>query len=196
VSRKHRIIETGAGILTVVGGKYTTYRAVAREVVDRLAPGKRSETHRRPLHGGEAGNWEKYQTGPGRSWIERFGAEPVRRLFQRYGSRLSEVLRLAEEDPELREPLDPSCPEIRAEAVHGVLREEVRYPGDFICRRTDLRFQNGNGRAAYDEVEAIIHKHAGPLNAVPLDLAAARERFHEELAWEDRLRQGPAVPAK
>lgn len=188
ISRKHRIVDSGDGIVTLVGGKYTTYRAIAAEVLNRLFPGTAATTHRRPLPGGEEGGWEKYRLEGGRPWIERFGEPLVERLFNRYGCRLGAVLGMVQEDPTLGEPLAAGYSEIRAEVVYGVLEEEVRYPADFLARRTDLRFEKGNGAAAYQEVERLIQKHAEPLGPLPPDLDPARERYLEELRWEDVLR--------
>jgi glycerol-3-phosphate dehydrogenase len=189
-SRHHRIVDSGHGVLTLVGGKFTNYRAIAQDVMNRILPGSGTRTHRRPLHGGEEGNWEAYLKRVGGSWVERFGEPAVRRLFSRYGSRLAEVLQLIEADSSLMEPIASPYPEIRAEVVHAVLRESVHYPADFICRRTDMRYEAGNGRGAYDEVEHLIRKYGDPLKAAPPDLSRARERFLEELQWEDQLRKG------
>ncbi len=193
VSRSHRMVNTGRGVLTVVGGKYTTYRAIAAEVIDRVAPGTVDrQTRTRPLHGGELGDWDAYRSGAG-ELVERHGEPLVHHLYHRYGSRLSEVLALVDGDASLGERLAPDRPEIRAEVVHGVLREEVHYPEDFISRRTDLRFARGNGRDAYDEVERLLVEHGRSIAAVPPDLDRARESFFAELEWEDGLRRGAPV---
>jgi len=189
VSRVHRLIETSPRMFTLVGGKYTTYRAIAKDVLDRVIPGKKSITHRRPLTGGEDGPWENYAKRNGRKWIAEFGEQLVNRLFHRYGTHLSHVLRLVQEKPELGEPLCASAPEIRAEVVHSVVEEEVCYPADFIERRTHLRFERGNGRDAYNAIEELIREHGTQLGRVPPDLDLARERFFDELSREDQLRQ-------
>jgi glycerol-3-phosphate dehydrogenase len=193
VSRRHRIVDGGRGVLTVVGGKYTTYRAVARQVLDRIAPGRPCLTHRRPLHGGEAGGWEAYRAGRGGQWCARFGDAQVRTLFSRYGARLEEVLRLIDGDPELGDAIGPGV--LRAEAVHAVLREAACYPADVIARRTDLRYSAGNGREGYAAVEEAIRRHGGAAGAIPADLDGAREAFFASLAWEDGLRGLTAAEA-
>ena len=194
VSRQHRIVDDGHGILTVVGGKYTNYRAVASTVVDHAAPGTpRSDTTCRPLHGGDGGDWERYRRAQASPYLDRFGEALVRHLFSRYGTKLSEVLALVDTDPALGEPLGGRSGgrggglDIRAEVVHSVRRESVVYPADFLCRRTDLRFSTGNGRDIYDEVERLIRATVGP-TGLPPDLEAARAAFFNELEWEDALR--------
>jgi glycerol-3-phosphate dehydrogenase len=187
-SRTHRIARDADGVLTLVGGKYTTYRAVAREVVDRLFPGSTCSTHRTPLPGGEGGPWSEFQKRIEPAAAAR-GMEEAERLFRRYGARLGDVLRLAERDPALGERLSPAMPELRAEAVHTILHELVVYPADFLARRTALRYGPGGGRDAYDAVEALIREHAP---VVPRDLDVARERYFADLAWEDTLRHAPS----
>ena len=186
VSRKHRIVEEAEGILTLFGGKYTTYRAVAREVLDRLFPGSGCSTHRVPLPGGEAGPWEEYRKGAVAE-IARHGEEEVARLFRRYGTRLVEVLRLAAGDPSLAEKISPAHLEIRAEVVHAARRELAVYPEDFLTRRTTMRFTAEGGRTAYDAVEALL---VSTLGFTPRGLGPARDRYMAELDWEERLRSG------
>jgi glycerol-3-phosphate dehydrogenase len=184
VSRAHRIVDDGNGVLSVFGGKFTTYRLVAKEVVDKLFPGSPCETHRRALPGGEGGPWGSFQQrlGPETSQL---GSTELERLFYRYGTRLHELLRLIQEDPSLGERLAPPYPELRAEVVYSAQQEFAFYPEDFLARRTTLRYSDDGGRAAYDAVESLLRAHAP---AVPPDLDEAREKYCAELDWEERLR--------
>ncbi|MBI4601228.1 MAG: glycerol-3-phosphate dehydrogenase/oxidase [Planctomycetes bacterium] len=186
VSRVHRIEERD-GVLSVFGGKYTTHRAVAEEVVGRAFPGTPCSTRSRPLPGGEARSWDELRRSRG-SELARLDPALGASLFARHGTRMLDVLRVAEEDPSLREALVPGEPVLRAEVVHAARRELAFYPEDFMARRTALRFSADRGRSAYDAVEALLREHAP---AVPPDLARARERYFAELDWEDRLRGAP-----
>jgi len=189
VSRVHRLTETGPGVFTLVGGKYTTYRAIAEQVVNRVAQGSKSKTRVRPLAGGECGHWKDYARRQGRSWIDEFGEELVHRLFHRYGSRLADVLELVRGDATLGKRLTDHGPEIRAEVVHSVLDEHVCYPADFIERRTEMRFERGNGREAYGAIEALIVEYGTHVKSPPQGFDQARERFFGDLDHEDRLRE-------
>lgn len=184
VSRVHKIVIDAEGVLSVFGGKYTTYRAVAEEVVDRIFPGTRSTTSRKPLPGGEAGTWPEYQRllQPA---LRKWPLAEIERLFYRYGARLGEVLLLADSHPELKERLSPAHAEIRAEVVHCIRNEFVVYPEDFLTRRTSLRYTLDGGRSAYDAVEQILRENTA---VVPPDLDVARRRYFEALGWEDSLR--------
>jgi len=184
VSRTHRILDSANGIVSVFGGKYTTYRSVAKEVLDRLYPGTLCTTHRLPLPGGESGPWEAFERSH-RAAVAQVGRSEAERLFQRYGARLTEVAALGREDPSLAEPISPGRPETLAEVVYSVVNEHVFYPEDFLARRTSLRFTADGGRSAYDAVEEAIRRHAA---VVPPDLEAARKRYFAALEWEERLR--------
>ncbi len=183
-SRRHRILDDGHGTITVAGGKYTTFRAVAEEVVDRLRAGSPCITTRTSFPGGERGPWDAYRAGEGRGWVERFGEETVHALFGRHGARLSRVLEPALQDPALAEPVAPGV--LRAEIRLSVREEWVTYPEDFLLRRTQLRFTPGGGREVYPIIEEEIRSAAGP--TAPRDLDAARERYFANLEDEDRLR--------
>jgi glycerol-3-phosphate dehydrogenase len=189
VSRKHRIIHDGPGVLSVVGGKYTTYRAIARQVVDEVFPGSPCTTHRTPLPGGEAGPWSSARAELGAE-IKRHGEDEIQRLFQRYGMRLRQVLKISAEDPSLAARLDPQTAEWRAEVVHALRHEFAAYPEDFLARRTHLRYSPGNGRPVYSAVEELVSQY-GQLSEPQLE--AARERYNEQCTVEDGLRCGPSM---
>lgn len=183
VSRRHRLTREDGEVYTLVGGKYTTYRAVACEVLDEVAGFQRTQSHTVPLPGAEEGDWDAHRRRLSPEEIARHGEEELRRLYRRYGCRWRAVLRLAE-DPRLAAPLVPGCPDLRAEVVHGIREELVTYPEDFLCRRSALRFLPVDRRAAYRAVESLIREHVRPL---PPDLDAAREEFEARLRHEETL---------
>jgi glycerol-3-phosphate dehydrogenase len=186
ISRKHRIVDEGSGILSVVGGRYTTCRLVAQHVGNRIFPGTRSGTDLRPFPGGAG--WTRDPRGESfQAEVDRYGLEVLEALFSRYGRRARRVLELADEDPTLGEPLVEGRPELRAEVVHAIRCELAVYPEDFLARRSTLRWTVDNGRSAYDAVEAIFRSE-GP--TLPPDLDRARQRYFDELEREDALRAG------
>jgi glycerol-3-phosphate dehydrogenase len=112
LSRRHAVIEDG-GVLTVVGGKLTTYRAMAQDVVDRLTDVP-CRTQRLPLVG----------AGPG-------GGPP--RLLRRYGA---EAAAVADVRPALLEPVAPGVPVCGAELLWGAQHELALNAADLADRRT------------------------------------------------------------
>lgn len=185
VSRVHRIVKE-ENVLSVFGGKYTTYRAVAKQVVDTLFPGTRCSTHRIPIPGGEGGNWQSFadKYGP---WSGNIEQAQVERLYSRYGTRALDILKRWQVDSELAQPITAGVSETRAEVVYGIESEFVAYPVDFLARRTTLRLQQDEWQSVYDAVESLIREHAP---VVPAGLSAARDRYFAARQWEEHLRAG------
>jgi len=149
VSREHRIVEAASGMITIAGGKLTTYRRMAREVVDRVArelheldgrpAPRRAPTDRVPLPGGEAADLEVLV----HSLQQRDVPEPqARHLVACYGSEAAAVRNLAERDRTLDEPILAGRPEVWAEVVYGVEREMAMRLADVLIRRLHLFYED------------------------------------------------------
>src|SRR2546425_838399 len=110
-SREHRIVESASGLLTIAGGKLTTYRVMARDVVDRVAArlhaldgrprAPRPPTDRMPLPGGEARDLEILV----KTAAARVPEATARHLERRYGSEAAAVLNLVDRDRALGQPI-------------------------------------------------------------------------------------------
>lgn len=128
VSRRHAVIEDpDTAALTVVGGKLTTYRRMAQDVVDRIAarPGVAAtpcRTHVLPVIGAQSPQ------------VRSPGVPAT--LTRRYGSEGAAVLALAEGRPELLEPIAAGVPVIGAEVVWAVRQEGALTLDDVLERRT------------------------------------------------------------
>jgi glycerol-3-phosphate dehydrogenase len=145
VSREHAILESGTGLVSIVGGKLTTYRKMAAEVVDVVAArlhaldGRpvpdRARTHREPLPGGETRHLEILIRA-----TETDGVAPptATHLVHTYGSETPAVMRIAQSEPMLAEPVVPEHPTIWAELVFAMRREMAITLGDILIRRTHL----------------------------------------------------------
>ena len=141
VSRKHALFDHAKregveGVLSVVGGKITAYRAIAEEVVDRvsarLAHDAQSRTADDPLPGARAAD---LAARPGDLTLDA----PTRaHLTSIYGGRARELLDLARSDPSLASPLCPHHHGIEAEIVHAVQTEWAQSLGDVLLRRNAL----------------------------------------------------------
>jgi glycerol-3-phosphate dehydrogenase len=129
LSRRHHVGVSETGVVTVTGGKLTTYREMAADTVDatmRFLPrssAKRSSTSRLRLLGA---------TGPASA------SAPLaeRHLVRRYGALVDEIRALVAFDATLAEPLVPGLPYLRAEAVYAVRNEMATTLDDVLLRRT------------------------------------------------------------
>jgi len=143
VSREHSLAWTVPGLLSVTGGKLTTYRAMAAEVMDavarRLRAGhRRAPTHRTRLPGGDMLSLED-ELALARATV---GAPDVaEHLVLAYGTRWRALWQLASIDRDLADRLVPELPYIAAELVWGVTEEMARTLGDLLIRRMHIAFE-------------------------------------------------------
>jgi glycerol-3-phosphate dehydrogenase len=174
ISRKAELYETSSGMVTITGGKLTTWRRMAKMAVDRLVEREARDapcrTHEIPL--GEA------TTAAELPVVEGVADDAYGPLADRYGHAAHDVLAIAAERGELAQPVVAGRPDLLAEAVHAARREQARTVGDVLLRRTRL------GLLAAREVIAD-------------DGAAARRvaaAMAPETGW-DEAAQGRAVDA-
>jgi glycerol-3-phosphate dehydrogenase len=145
LSRRHSVRVSDSGVITVTGGKLTTYRRMAADAVDRavdlLGTRRRSRTMRISLHGAEG--WD-------------VGGLP-RELTERYGSDATEVHALQRADPHLAEPIVEGLPYSKAEVVYAARAEMACTVDDVLSRRTRARLLARDDSAdAADEVAALL----------------------------------------
>jgi glycerol-3-phosphate dehydrogenase len=145
ISREHMVVTPVPGLVLVAGGKYTTYRVMAKDAVDAAAHllGGRvpdSITDRVPLVGAEGFETRSNQTLAlsRRSGIHRARIE---HLLGRFGDRIDEVLDLVEADPDLGRPVPGADDYVQAEVVYAVTHEGARHLDDVLTRRTRISIE-------------------------------------------------------
>jgi glycerol-3-phosphate dehydrogenase len=191
ISRKAELYETSSGMITITGGKLTTWRRMAKMTVDRLVE---REAREAPCHTAEIplGQPVPVSDLPMVAGIE----DPVRvALAGRYGYGAHEVLALAAERPELALPIVPGLPDLAAEVVIAVRREQARSVGDVLLRRTRLgliaaRELLEEQRGVASSVGRVAALMAGELGWSEQRAVAEGERFHEEARQEGILGVG------
>ncbi len=151
-ARRETVFTRGpAGMLSVAGGKLTTYRRIALEVLERL----RVELG---LHRIDKRPWPL----PGASGLGSvpFPADldPAVRdhLLHLYGSRAPDVLAPARDDPSLLERLHPDGPDVAAQVLHAATHEWARTPDDILRRRTTLFYRGLVDEATTARVAALM----------------------------------------
>jgi glycerol-3-phosphate dehydrogenase len=165
ISRKAELYETSSGMITITGGKLTTWRRMAKMTVDaivereaRVAP---CRTHEIPL--GQAVEPESLPR------VEGVREDAYELLAGRYGHSAHDVLAVAAERGELTQPIVPGGPpDLLAEAVHAARSEQARSVGDALLRRTRL------GLLA-----------AGALTRDPAAALRVAGAMAPELGWDD-----------
>ena len=134
ISRKAELYETSSGMLTITGGKLTTWRRMAKQAVDRLVEreGREAPCRTAEIPLGMPATEEDLATG-----LELPEAAAEQLAF-RYGHAARSVLAIAAERPELAEPIVPGRPDLLAEVVLAARAEQARSVADVLLRRTRL----------------------------------------------------------
>ena len=166
ISRKAELYETSSGLITITGGKLTTWRRMAKLAVDRVVErdGRQApcRTHEIPLG---------QPTDPDRlPRIEGVREEAYAALAGRYGYAAERVLEAAAERGELAQPIVEGLPDLLAEAPFAARHEQARTVGDVLLRRTRL------GLLAARELCAPGHQ-------APMLVARA---MGAELGWDEQ----------
>jgi glycerol-3-phosphate dehydrogenase len=166
LSREHVVDVPMPGLVSIAGGKFTTYRLMARDVVDaavadfgREVPG--SVTEKVPLLG--ADGLVAVQPAVGRL-AEDYGVTraTVEHLLGRYGALAEEVLNLIRADAGLARPLADGHPYLRAEVVYAVTHESALHVEDVLMRRTRLFIESADsGTGAAADVSVIMGRLLG-----------------------------------
>ena len=181
ISRKAELYETSSGLITITGGKLTTWRRMAKLAVDRLVERDGRDapcrTHEIPL--GQPIDPAALPVVPG---VPEASYE---RLAARYGHAAEQVLGLAAEDPALAQPIVLGQPDLLAEALYAARFEQARTVGDVLLRRTRLWVlaapELGPGTEAAARVATVAGRELGwGAERVAVEV----ERFAEEAQAE------------
>ncbi|MFX4293032.1 glycerol-3-phosphate dehydrogenase/oxidase [Streptomyces bohaiensis] len=145
LSREHTVAHPVPGLVVVAGGKYTTYRVMAKDAVDAAVHGldvrvAKCCTEEVPLVGAEGYHalWNARARIAARAGLH---VARVEHLLNRYGSLTEEVLELIESRPDLGEPLGGADDYLRAEVVYACSHEGARHLEDVLTRRTRISIE-------------------------------------------------------
>jgi glycerol-3-phosphate dehydrogenase len=145
LSREHVVAHPVPGLVLVAGGKYTTYRVMARDSIDAAVHGLDEKvppscTDVIPLAGAEGfrARWNQRHRIAAESGLH---VARVEHLLGRFGSCADEVIALIEADPGLARPIDGADDYLRAEAVYAASHEGARHLDDVLTRRTRISME-------------------------------------------------------
>lgn len=202
LTRRHILVdhqkEDGiGGVATVLGGKLTTYRSLARDVVDTLVRKLRREARREGRRlpaiaaGDTAPELPQFATWPWqgppeslRQFVAPLAAqhrlEPAQfvRLFETYGEGAPQLLGILSEDPALRRPLCDASPVLAGEVAYAARHEQALTIGDVLLRRTCCALAADRGLTAAPAVAGLL---ARELHWTPAVREAALAAYTEEV---------------
>ncbi len=147
--RDHEVeYDEESGLLSLLGGKWTTYRLMAEDMVNKVCEllliDKSSNTHEFKLIGCQGHNPEK---------PDHFELEIFTHLLHTYGDKTAEILKICKNSPELYERLHKDYPYIKAEVVYAAEHEMIVKPRDYLARRT--RFELMDWEACSASIETV-----------------------------------------
>ncbi|MGH3498785.1 MAG: glycerol-3-phosphate dehydrogenase/oxidase [Nocardioidaceae bacterium] len=170
LSREHAVAHTVPGLVVVAGGKFTTYRVMAKDAVDEAVHGIETVLDRHvpasctadvPLLGAEGHDvmWNQRHLLAARSGLHQVRIE---HLLGRYGSLIDEVLALVAADPGVGQPLTGAEDYLRAEVVYAAAAEGARHLDDVLTRRTRISIETfDRGAGAAPEAAALMGRVLG-----------------------------------
>jgi glycerol-3-phosphate dehydrogenase len=168
ISRKAELYETSSGLITITGGKLTTWRRMAKQVVDRMVEreGRDAPCRTQDLPLGMPANDQDLEPPEGIAGALPDGYREL--LAFRYGHFARRVLRLAAGRPELAAPVADGTPDLLAEALVAARFEQARSVADVLMRRTRL---------------ALV---AAPQLRTAATVMPVAEVLGAELGWDER----------
>jgi glycerol-3-phosphate dehydrogenase len=186
LSRRHRVFASASGMITVTGGKLTTYREMAQDAVDAAVRAMASAGEPLPRRA-RRGRTRSLALRGAAGWRE--AAKRDAHLGGRYGGEAAVLEAMTAADPTMAEPLVPGLPYRRAEALYAARYEMATTVDDVLSRRTRSRLLSRDATAAAaDDVAALLASELGWSEA---ERAAQVDRFRAALAHE---REVPGLP--
>ncbi len=173
VSRDYQIEVNGNGLVTVAGGKLTTYRSMAETVVNEIGvrfgarldrSSSQCQTAHLPLFGGGVTDFDDYASAELQGLGDRWGLSRalIERLLHHYGTDYLKILSLGLVHPGLLEPLSPECLVLKGEVIYALEDEMAMTVEDFMARRTELKQLDPDaGRHVAHEVARLMGKRLG-----------------------------------
>ncbi|MEX2972923.1 glycerol-3-phosphate dehydrogenase/oxidase [Streptomyces sp. C184] len=186
LSREHTVAHPVPGLVVVAGGKYTTYRVMAKDAVDEAVHGLDQRvaecvTEDVPLVGAEGYRalWNARARIAARTGLH---VARIEHLLNRYGSLAEELLELVVADPSLGEPLSAADDYLRAEAVYACTHEGARHLDDVLTRRTRISIEtfDRGARSAREVAELIAPALGWDDDQVEKEIAHYHKRVEAE----------------
>ncbi|MFI9508707.1 glycerol-3-phosphate dehydrogenase [Nocardia sp. NPDC052566] len=202
LSREHAVAEPVPGLFVIAGGKYTTYRVMAADVVDAATKGlgravAPSVTEHLPILG--AVGYQELEADIA-SVAQRNGLSyaTVERLLGRYGSAINDLFELIAREPELATPLAGADEYLAAEIVYAVTHEGALHLDDVLTRRTRISIEVADrGLATAPEVARLIADHLGwDAAATDREVTRYQDRVRAELAANEATDDATANAAR
>ena len=191
LSREHTVAHPVPGLVMIAGGKYTTYRLMARDAIDAVAHGLDGKvapscTDQVPLAGAD-GFQAMWNARAALARSSGLHVARIEHLLRRYGTLIGELLDLIVADPSLGKPLGGADDYLRVEVVYAVTHEGARHLSDVLARRTHISIETWDrGLSSADEVAELM---TGPMKWKTKQVARELENYRAEVAAERKSQE-------
>jgi glycerol-3-phosphate dehydrogenase len=205
VSREHRIWDTPSGLVCIAGGKLTTYRSMAAQLLAhaerRLAqvagvrPSPPAPTHRTPFGDEQIRDLDAYIAQAQRR-AEAAGGLPkdvVEHLVSAYGTDYADILDLVQQDATLGQRLEEDLPYIRAEVIHAIRQEMALGLRDIMERRLHLLMEDRH--QGLDVLPLVAEIAAREMGWSPSQVQEEMEAYRREVE-ATRAYRGERIPTR
>ncbi|WP_455140539.1 glycerol-3-phosphate dehydrogenase/oxidase [Candidatus Hodarchaeum mangrovi] len=188
-SRKHEIFSVKANTFAIAGGKYTTYRSMAKEIVDKVSKELSLTTKcisdKMPLYGWQAitrSQWNSWKTLIKEEMIYRYNfPDDVAEHLTTYGKHYKSICEISETNPELKKRISGSRPYIFAEVVYMIKNEKVVTLNDVMLRRTQIQLSENQGLDCVEDLAQFMGKY---MDWTPEKIANEIKNYHESLVFK------------
>jgi len=180
ISRRAELYETSSGMLTITGGKLTTWRRMAKQTVDRIVErsGRHANCQTAEIPLGMEIDPTELDAPDG------VGEDSLRQLAFRYGHAARKVLKLAHEDPSLARPIQAGMPDLMAEVAFAVEFEQAREIDDVLLRRTRIGLTSAFSLSTSESVADVAALMAGKLGWSRSETGRRRDAWVETVRAE------------
>jgi len=175
VTREHKIFETPENFFSIVGGKLTTYRVMAKDMVNRLArhlersfhvvpENPRCLTDKFPLYGGDISNYEHFRQERVKQLAVQEGIphDIAEHFVESYGTRIPDILQAIQDTPNGKERIHPNLPHVWGELAYALDHEMTVALDDFLIRRTHIfSLEKNQGLDVYPEIADKLQTRLG-----------------------------------
>jgi glycerol-3-phosphate dehydrogenase len=191
LSREHTVAHPVPGLVMIAGGKYTTYRLMARDAVDAVGHGLDGKvapscTDQIPLAGADGFQalWNSRHSIARSSGLH---VARIEHLLGRYGGLTGELLEMIAADPGLGKPLAGADDYLRVEAVYAVTHEGARHLDDVLARRTHISIETWDrGLTSAQEVAGLM---AGPMKWRHRQVTREVDHYHARIEAERKSQE-------
>ncbi|MBI4854191.1 MAG: glycerol-3-phosphate dehydrogenase/oxidase [Acidobacteria bacterium] len=195
ISREHRIFESNSGLISIAGGKLTTYRLMANQLMDVVLKSMKVRNLIKEINptitdkiflSGFTPNKNPVKLLQTLTWpkARKLGIDDsvADHLVEDYGTNVEEILSIVKEQPDLSALLTPTLPFIQAEVIYCVRAEQATHLDDFLVRRSRIAFLSADQGVSV--ASSVAHLMGQELNWSQSKIETELHRYKESFATQ------------